>query len=168
MAGGRFIIEMRSDEIDEKSLHEALKAIGQQKLTATFLTDVTRTAEPGLSAALDGTYANANEDQREHFLTDLRVALVRLPYLRVVSASSNNDVPYMILVAVQVTNIGAMLEAVKADVANVLDAEAIRGRKTARLVRDTLEGFEVLIAVMDDSGYFVTARLSVFMGEQRR
>lgn len=168
MAGGRFIIEMRSDEIDEQSLHEALKSIEQKKLTATFLTDLTRTAEPGLVSALEGTYANANEDQREHFLTDLRLALARLPYMRVVSASSNNDVPYMVLVTVQVTNIGAMIDAVKADVANVLDAEAIRGRKTARLVRETLEGFEVLIAVMDDTGYFVTARMSVFMGEQHR
>lgn len=165
MATGRFILELRSDEIDEATLHEALKAIRHKKLTATFLTNVAQTAQPGVAPVLDRTYANANEEQREQFSADLHSALARLPYLRVVSTSSDNDVPYMVQVTVQVSKIGAMVEAVKADVATVLDADAIRGRKTARRVRDTLEGFEVLVAVMDDSGYFVTAKLSVLMGE---
>lgn len=131
MASGRSITEMRSDELDVKGLHAALKAIGHRKLTATFLTDVVEAEEPGLVPAVDGTYAIGNEDRREQFFAELRAALNRLPYLRIVSASSNNNVPYLVQVAVQVTKIGAMIEAVKADLGTVLDSGAVRGRKSA-------------------------------------
>lgn len=167
MNEGQFMIRFRSEEIDEESLHDLLRALEKKKITAEFITESGGDHKPSLVEPPDGTYANANEEQRNEFLAALRRAIACIPYLEVVSATSDGEVPYMIQLTAQVAKIGDMVDAVRADISKVLETYVICGRKTARLVRETPDGFEVLLAIMDDSKFFVTARLGVILGDQK-
>jgi hypothetical protein len=164
MAPGRFILELSSEELNDQSIHVLLETIGRKKLTARFLTDVRQIEEEDLGELPDSRYATANQAQCEQLLSQLRGALSRIPYLRVVTSSAKGGVPYMVNLTVRNARIDALIEAVKADVAAVIKADVVHGRKVAQVVRDMPHGFELLLAIMDDAGYFVTSRLAVLLG----
>lgn len=161
MTAQRFYLEFSSDDLDEKSVHTLLQTVGCKKLTARFVDS------PAAEASVQplqvpGTFAQPNEQQRTQFAADIGQALKRLPYLAIATENADGELPYMVQTTVRLNKgVRALHEEVKADVVAILNEGVIRGRKTAQVVRDVEGGFEVLFAIMDDEGFFVTARIEI-------